>query len=74
MGATAVFSMMKATVGSPMTPVRLSTSWYCDRIPTNFVMVTGSLVRIMSTPPVRRVAARWVVSGMGLKVIWSRWG
>ena len=35
-------------------------------------MVVGSTDSIMSTPPVRRVDSRWVVSGMGLKVIESR--
>ena len=35
-------------------------------------MVFGSVEPIMSTPPVFSVASRWMVSGIGLRVIWSR--
>ena len=72
-GATAVFNMMKAKVGWPMTPVRVSTIWKPEPPdPEKLLMVVGSTDSIMSTPPERRVASRWEVSGIGLKVIWSR--
>ena len=72
-GGDRVFSMMKAKVGWPMTPVWLSTSWYpLPPEPEKLVMVVGSIDWIMSTPPDRSVDSRWVVSGMGLKVIESR--
>ena len=65
--------MMKAKVGWPMTPVRLSTSWNPDPPePEKLVMVVGLTDSIMSTPPDRSVDSRWPVSGIGLKVIESR--
>ncbi len=73
MGATSVLSMTNATVGWPITPVTESTTWKpLPPDPENRAMVLGSVDWIMSTAPVRSVDSRWVVSGIGLKVIWSR--
>ncbi len=56
-----------------MTPVRVSTSWKPDPPePSKSVMVEGVADWIMSTPPERSVASRWVLSGMGLNVMASR--
>ena len=63
--------MMKFKVGSPAFWARLSTSWYADLV-LEVVMVLGSMEKMMSTPPAFSVDSRWDVSGMGLKVIWSR--
>ena len=58
-GGVTVLSMMKAKVGWPMTPVRVSTNWKPEPPePEKLVMVVGVIDSIMSTPPERRVASR----------------